>query len=279
MDRNNTLRWLAAGAGFAAGAAITYKALTERFRPRVTRATIGIRGLPPDLEGLTIAHLTDFHAGPCTPIEVVREAVSMTNRLQPDLALLTGDYVDENGDDLRACAEALSRLEAPRGTYAVLGNHDYELGPDLVARALSEAGITVLRNAGAAVGDGPRHLWIAGLDDTAGYWGDFRAALADVAAGEPVILLSHIPDVLPKAADAGVDLVLAGHTHGGQVRIPALGAPHAPVRLGAGFISGGRRSGHTRMQISRGIGTTTWPIRFNCPPEIGLFTLRSVVRF
>jgi len=278
MNRKRLLTWLAAGAGFAAGAAVTYRALTERRRLTVTRGVYGIRNLPPDLEGLTLAHLTDFHAGPCTPISFVREAVAHTNRLRPDVVLLTGDYVDDHADDLPACADALSGLAAPLGVYAVLGNHDFEVGADLMAQALTEAGLRVLRNASAALGKGPTHLWIVGLDDTAGYWGDFSAALAGVPAGEPIILLSHIPDVLPKAPDAGADLILAGHTHGGQVQIPGLGAPHAPVRLGSGFISGSRRRGHARMQISRGIGTTVYPVRFNCPPEIGLFPLRSILR-
>jgi predicted MPP superfamily phosphohydrolase len=93
-----------------------------------------------------------------------------------------------------------------------------------------------------------------------------------------MVVLSHVPDILPKAADLDADLVLAGHTHGGQIQIPGLGAPHAPVRLGPAFVSGSRRQGHTRVQISRGIGTTMWPIRYGCPPEIGLYELAPIVR-
>jgi predicted MPP superfamily phosphohydrolase len=177
-----------------------------------------------------------------------------------------------------ACARALERLRAPLGVFAVLGNHDIEAGADLVTEALTGAGIHVLRNASVALGEGPVRLWIVGLDDTAGYWGDFSVAFAGVPPDEPVILLSHVPDVLPRAADLGVDLVLAGHTHGGQVQIPSLGAPHAPVRLGPSYISGPRKRRHTRLQISRGTGMTMYPIRLNCPPEIGLFTLRRIVR-
>jgi len=278
MDRKSTLAWVAAGAGFGAGVAIMYRALTERYRLTVTRGVFGIKILPPDLSGLTVAHLTDFHAGPRTPMSVLREAVSMTKRLRADVVVMTGDYVEETEEDLVACAEGLSRLSAPLGVYAVLGNHDYEVGADLIAEVLTGLGIHVLRNASAPLGAGPTHLWIVGLDDTAGYWGDFAAAMANVPSGEPTILLSHIPDVLPKAADLGLDLVFAGHTHGGQVQLPFLGAPHAPVRLGSGYVSGSRRRRNTRLQISRGVGTTMWPIRYNCPPEIGLFTLRPVLR-
>lgn len=278
MDRKDLLRWLAAGAGFAAGAALTYRVLTERRRLSVTRSTFGIRNLPPDLEGLRIAHLSDLHAGASTPASLIREAVAMANRLRPDVVVLTGDYVDERLEDLPACAEALSRLSAPRGVFGVLGNHDYAVGAEETIAALSVAGVQVLRNTAVPLGGGPTHLWIAGLDDTTGYRGDFGAALTGIPDGEPVVVLSHIPDVIAKAADEDLDLVLAGHTHGGQVLLPGIGAPHAPVRLGPHLLGGGWRCGHSRVQISRGVGTTLLPLRYDCPPEIGLFTLRGALR-
>jgi predicted MPP superfamily phosphohydrolase len=278
MNRKDVLQWLAAGAGFAAGAALTYRLMTERSRLTVTRATFGIRNLPPDLEGLRVGHLTDLHVGPGTPAEFVREAISMANRLQPHVVLMTGDFVDYRASDLPACAEALSRLRAPLGAYGVLGNHDHAVGADEVEQALTHARVRVLRNSNAPLGNGPRHLWIAGLDDTTGYRGDFCGALAGIPPGDPIILLSHVPDVLPKAADEQIDLILAGHTHGGQVVLPLIGAPHAPVRLGGAFISGSRRINHSRVHTSRGVGTSVLPVRFRCPPEIGLFTLRAAGR-
>ncbi len=278
MDRRDLWQWLAVGAGFAAGAALAHRLLTERTRLTVTRAVFGIRRLPPDLEGLRIAHLSDLHAGPHTPPEYLREAMAMANRLEPDIVFMTGDYVDHREGDLPGCLDALARLSAPLGVYGVLGNHDHEVGADAMTEALTSVGVRVLRNANVALGSGPTHLWLAGLDDTTGYRGDFCAALAGIPPGEPVVLLSHIPDVLGKASDEGIDVVLAGHTHGGQVLIPGIGAPHAPVRLGAELLAGGRRMGHSRVQVSRGIGTTALPIRFDCPPEIGLFTLRAIAR-
>jgi len=278
MDRKDVLKWLSAGAGFAAGAALTYRLLTERHRLTVTRAVFGIRNLPADLEGLRIAHLSDLHAGPHTPVGFLREAVAMANRLEPDVVLMTGDYADHRAGDLPACTEVLSGLTAPLGVFGALGNHDHEVGVAPTIEALTAAGVKVLRNSNAPLGVGPTHLWIAGLDDTTGYRGDFCAALAGIPAGEPIVLLSHIPDVLAKASDEDIDLILAGHTHGGQVLIPGIGAPHAPVRLGAELLAGGRRMGHSRIQVSRGIGTTVWPIRYDCPPEIGLFTLRAAGR-
>ncbi|MGQ9730484.1 MAG: metallophosphoesterase [Candidatus Zipacnadales bacterium] len=278
MDRNKFLPWLLAGTGLGVGAAVAYRLLTERWHFTVTRAIYGIRNLPPDLDGLVVAHLTDFHAGACTPIELIRKAVSLTNRLKPDVILLTGDYVDDFEEDLPLVAEAFVHFKAPYGVYAVLGNHDYCVSADAVEAALKAANITVLRNASHRLGRGPQHLWIVGLDDTAGYWGDFPAAFDGVPGDEPVILLSHVPDVLPRAESLGVELILAGHTHGGQVQIPAVGAPHAPVRLSARFVAGSRRAGHTRLHVNRGIGMTVLPIRLNCPPEIGLHTLYPIVR-
>ena len=272
------LRLLGGAVGAGAGAAVAYRLLTERWDLSVTRATFGITNLPPDLEGLTIAHLTDFHVGPQTPVSFVELAVSRTDNLRPEVVVLTGDYVEDEGDDLAGCARALGKLWAPRGVFAVLGNHDYTYGAEAVAEALSAQGIRVLRNATASLGNGERKLWLAGLEDTASHREEFSATLAAIPAGQPVIVLSHSPDLLPRAADAGLDLVLSGHTHGGQVRLPWLGAPHAPSAVGPRYESGGWRMGNTRLYVNRGIGMTALAVRFSCPPEIGLFTLQGTVR-
>jgi len=270
--------WLVAGAaGAAAGAALVHRLLTERWQLTVSRATHGIKNLPPDLDGLVLAHLSDFHFSPFNPAEFLQRTVELVNSENPDVVVLTGDYADEDDADLIMCAEVLGRLSARMGVYAVLGNHDYEVGAEETLAALSDAGVTVLRNERTALGSGDGHLWLVGLDDTATHREDFTAALAGIPAGEPVVLLSHSPDVLYRAADTGVEIVLSGHTHGGQVLIPGVGAPHAPS-LSPRFTSGASRHIHTRMHVSRGIGTTLYPIRLNCPPEIGILTLRRVVR-
>lgn len=270
--------WLAAGAaGAAAGAAVVHRLLTERWQLTVSRATYGISNLPPDLEGMTLVHLSDFHFSPWNPIDFLRRTVELAKRQKPDVIVLTGDYADEDDADLGACAEILGELSAPLGVYAVLGNHDHDVGADETAEALSAAGIVVLRNEKVALGDGERHLWLAGLDDTATHREEFSAVFGGIPSGEPVILLSHSPDLLPRAADADVEVVLAGHTHGGQVRLPLVGAPHAPS-LSPKYTGGTTRRYSTRMHVSRGIGTTLFPVRFNCPPEVGVLTLRRAIR-
>jgi len=278
MDTSKVARWLGAAAGLGAGAALTYELLTERYRLATSRATYGIANLPADLDGLRVAHLSDFHAGPATPLWFIRRAVEQANALAPDLIVLTGDYVDEEDSSPDECAGALGELTAPLGVYAVTGNHDYRVGADAVAGALSQTGITVLRNANVALGQGERRLWLAGLEETAGHHEDFLATFEGIPEDDPVVLLSHSPDVLPRAAALGVDLVLAGHTHGGQVCIPGVGAPHAPLRISSKYVAGPNRIGRTRIYVSRGVGMTCLPIRFGCPPEIGLLTLQSVVR-
>lgn len=274
----STLCFVGGALGAGAGAVLTHRLLTERWHVSVTRGTFGIRGLPEELEGLVIAHLSDFHVGPETPVHFVEGVVERTNRLQPDVVVLTGDYVEDEGADLEGCAAALGRLSAPGGVYAILGNHDYVHGAEGVAAALSARGIRVLRNESAAIGSGERKLWIVGLDDTVGHREEFRAAMGGIPEGEPVIVLSHSPDVLPRGSELGVSVVLAGHTHGGQVRIPGLGAPHAPTGMTSRFTMGSSRIGNARLHVTRGIGMTLFPLRFCCPPEIGLFTLQGTVR-
>ena len=278
MELKKTLGWLAAAAGAGAGAAIAYKLVTDRYRLSLTEATVAIRNLPPELDGMKVAHLTDFHAGETTPLWFIRQAVEYTNALQPDLVVMTGDYIDDEEAPLQEPASVLGELAAPLGVYGVLGNHDYWLGAERVARTLQDAGITILRNESVAVGEGEARLWVVGLDETAGHREDFRLALEGVPEEEPKLVLSHSPDVLPRAADLRMDLVLAGHTHGGQVYIPGFGAPYAPVRVSPKYVSGSMRYCNTRMHVSRGIGMTMLPIRFCSLPEIGLFELTRPVR-
>jgi predicted MPP superfamily phosphohydrolase len=266
------------GAAAGAAAALTYRLLTERWEVTVTRATFGVRNLPTDLEGLTLAHLTDFHCGPLVPKEFVEDVVRRTNLLKPDLVVLTGDYVDEDMTNLTECAAALGKLAAPLGVYAVLGNHDYEVGAEEVAQALAAQGMNLLRNARTALGRGERKLWLVGLDDTAGHREEFRETLAGIPADEPIVMLSHSPDLLNRSADVGVELILSGHTHGGQVRLPGIGAPHAPSMVTTRFAVSHVRRRHTRLYVGRGVGMTVLPVRLNCPPEIGLFTLQGVLR-
>ena len=272
MDAKGLLRWVGV-AGGAGAALLAAHLLTERRRLRIVRRTYAVEGLPRDLNGLRVAHLSDLHAGPWVSTSFLMRAVTAANAERPDIALLTGDYVDLDGGFAEACASVLGQLRAPLGTYAVLGNHDHEIGAAQITAALQADGITVLCNRAVPLGQGPEHLWVAGLDDTVSHRGELREALAAVAPGEPIVLLSHSPDLIYRAADHGISLVLAGHTHGGQFCLPGLDFMYSPSRFGPRLVGGPIRAGRARLYVSRGLGVNTLPFRFRCRPEVGLYTL------
>ena len=241
----------------------------------VSQFRVPISGLGRELDGLRIVHLTDIHHGLYFSAESLVAAVELANALEPDVVALTGDYVSYSRNFAHSAAEILGGLRARRGVFAVLGNHDFRVGADLITRALRRSGIAVLRNRHALIRAGGAQLYLAGVDDL-GYKPDVPRALQRIPRGRPVVLLSHNPRLVAVAAHFSVDLVLSGHTHGGQVRLPFLermrDANQQPRRFHTGWDSWGR----TRVYVSRGIGTIVVPLRFACPPEMPVFTLEAV---
>jgi len=226
-----------------------------------------LRGFPEAFRGLRIVHLSDIHHGLFLPLQAVRDAVELANRLEPDLVVLTGDFVTFSPVYIAPVAEALATLRARIGVYAVLGNHDFRVGPAQMARALRAACIEVLRNAHTALHRAGETLWVAGVDDL-GYRADLPRALRGIPLGAPAILLSHNPAIIHKAARSGVSLVLSGHTHGGQVNLPVVGNIYGRSREQMRFKAGWDRLGRTQIYVSRGIGTVVLPLRYRCPAEI-----------
>jgi len=258
----------------------------------VVRLELTLTGLPAALDGLTIAQLSDLHCGLYISPSHIEQAVALTNRLEADLVVLTGDFVTRSAHYSAACAQALAALRAPYGVYAVLGNHDNWTDPDIVAANLEAVGITVLRDARYPLEAGGTRLWLLGIEDT-GYTGwrgipfhRFRerwrlaanrlaALLTDIPQEEPRLLLVHNPDFTEMLPPGRVDLALCGHTHGGQVRLPLIGAPAVPSCFGQKYRSGLVQGPRTLVYVNRGVGLIAPPIRFNCRPEITLFRLRS----
>jgi predicted MPP superfamily phosphohydrolase len=245
-------------------------------------ADIPVKGLARELDGFTIGVLSDFHAGAYLKEEQIKRAVAAVNACQPDLIALLGDYVDgktesHNLKDLeesRFLFAALSKLRARHGIYAVLGNHDQWANGHGVRQELVALGAKILDNEHIRLANG---LVVAGVDD---HWvGRARPqkALRGISAQTPTVLLSHNPDVNRRIpAKSPVRAVLSGHTHGGQVRLPfsdkAFWVPCSKkYRNQSGLIpeAGGRWT-----FISKGIGTYLAPIRWNCPPDVGILTLR-----
>ncbi len=291
--------FLSLGCGAVAGSVTTcllgslYATQVEPLWIEVTWVDIHLAGLPPAPEGLAIALLGDFHLGRNVSRQQVRKAVEMANGLKPDLILLTGDFVTGSARYSVACGEELAALEAPHGVYAVLGNHDNWTDPDQVADNVGAGGVTVARDEAFAVEVGDGRIWLVGIEDTgytAGFVGgsfrDFEAAwkakrlrleeiLEALPEDEPRLLLVHNPDFAEMLPHGCIDLALCGHMHGGQVRVPFLGAPVMPSFFGDKYAGGLVQGPSSLVYVNRGIGLISPPIRFNCRPEITLLRLRQ----
>ncbi len=242
--------------------------------PEITETDIILDRLPAPYHDLRIVQLSDIHHSLLTPIEDVERAVHLTNLLRPDVIALTGDYVTLSPAYIWPVARALGKLRARLGVFAVLGNHDFQAGAAEITRALRAQRIRVLRNSHFALRRRSSILWIAGVDDLWWQAEDFAAALRAVPAHDAKILLCHNPLGIRAAADHGVDFVLSGHTHGGQVRLPVVGSVFGRSKLGKRFVEGWNRLNGTQIYISRGIGKVLLPVRLGCPPEIACLRLR-----
>ncbi len=254
------------GAGAAAGA---YGALYERHALSITSVSLPVTGLPPAMSGLRIGLLTDVHRSEWMSADDLERAVATINAAHPDLIVLGGDYVTWGDRDfVGAAAEGLARLSAPHGVFAVLGNHDDD--HDMPA-ALTAKGIQVLKDARTRLTIGHDAIELAGLR----FWTRKPADVASVVrnATAPLILLAHDPRRIAEAAALGIPLVLSGHTHGGQVVLPGLGAIAAEkFPVAAGVLTRDR----TTLFVSRGLGTVYVPVRINCPPEVAILNLQPV---
>jgi len=251
-------------------------ALTEPFRLTVEHHQIHLQRLPRELDGFRIVQLSDIHHSPFTSREQIERAVETANSLQPDIVALTGDYVSKERAYAAPCAELLSGLRARHGVYAVLGNHDHWTDAALITDLFRAEGITVLVNQGMRFENNGAAFWLAGVDDTMVGLEDLPLALAGSSANEFKLLLAHNPIILRRAARAGVDLVLSGHTHGGQVRLRS--ERNTAGRPRRRLLKGLARQGETQIYITRGLGTVVLPVRFGCPPEVSLLELRTAAK-
>jgi predicted MPP superfamily phosphohydrolase len=205
---------------------------------RLRRVTANLPNLPKPFEGTTVAFLSDIHHGPFVPRSYVRSIVEMTNALKPDLVLLGGDYCYRGPKYIAPALEDLSKLEARMGRFAVLGNHDHWDGLRQSIDGLEEAGIPLLRNSGIWLERGLARLRIGGVGDLWCDKQDVDAALGDATTRDAVLLLSHNPDVAETLRDPRVGLMMSGHTHGGQVILPFLGAPIVTSAYGQKYLHG-----------------------------------------
>jgi uncharacterized protein len=285
--------FLAATYGFAAG----------RLRYTIERVDVPVANLPPELEGLRIAQLSDIHIGDYMPPHEIRRAVDMANDLRPDISFVTGDFVSSEGDPLDACITELSRLRAPLGVWGCNGNHEIYAGvEDEAERLFREKGMRLLRSRNEVIEHNGARFNLLGVDYqrdhmTGGERTNPQLMLREIEAlirrDMPNFLLSHNPNSFHRAAELGIELSLAGHTHGGQVKFEIVDHSLNPARLITPFVAGLYRlpipiptsdpvaamsasNGEQKaaLYVNRGLGTLGFPVRLNVPPEITLLTLR-----
>ena len=270
--------------GLGAAGLLLYSGEFERHHLQITQRTIELKRLAPALDGLRIAQISDIHFEQYTEPSYARHVVEEVNRLAPDLVLMTGDYVSEGplpysfgAKSSYPCAEILSGIQCPQ-RWSVLGNHDVTVGADIVTDALQTHGLPVLANAYVPFERNGARLWIGGVKDIGESHPDLNLAVPRKlqAANEAVILMGHEPDYADKVVKhGGVDLMLSGHSHGGQVRLPMIGSLYLPP-LGRKYVEGHfHLQNGLQLYVNRGIGAVGVPFRFDCPPELTLITLRS----
>ena len=275
---------LAAAPFFVSG----YGATVGRRRFEVEEFELPVSGLSSSLSQFSVVQLTDIHVGPFMPAEALAAYVEAVNRLGPDMIALTGDFVSSSASEVGPCVQVLSHLKARYGVFACMGNHDVYAGvEEEMTRLFAEKGIRVLRNDAASLRVGNATLSILGIDDL--NWGrpDLSRALRNAGseAGEARLLLSHRPEIFPAAAQKGIEVVLSGHYHGGQVKLASGPKSFSIARLITPYAEGlfhlSRRhqvapsAKDSVLFVSRGIGITGLPIRINCPPQIAHLTLRK----
>lgn len=240
---------------------------------RVSRVDVEVSGLAAALDGYRIVHLSDLHIGSYDPKDRGMSWVERANALEPDLIAVTGDLVTTGTTFYDDVAEVLGSLRAPGGVFVSLGNHD-QWDPDALTRAIESRGVRVLRNRWVSVEAGGAALRVGGLDDWYTGRDDLDRALC-AHPDEPTILLSHYPRFFEAAARRGADLVLSGHTHGGQLAVPGLARRLNIAALSERWFAGRYRLGSCTLHVSAGLGTTGPPMRLGVAPEIAVLALRA----
>jgi predicted MPP superfamily phosphohydrolase len=271
--RREFLGWTIGTVALSPAGVFTYGAAIGKERYEIVQHTVTLPRLSPRLEGLRVVQLTDIHVGNFMKQAKLAWYVQAVNDLNPDIVALTGDFIGSSPHFVRACAAALEKLEARHGVFACLGNHDHWVGAQHVTEALQAAGVQVLRNEGRTLSVQGALLNIAGVDDPWRGKTDFDGALLMTEPNTPTIMLCHQPDLFPALVRRGVELTLAGHYHGGQVKLQFLGMAVSPAHFVSQFVEGLYVQGGSQLYVSRGIGITGPPVRLNATPEITLLHL------
>ena len=264
-------RFLRAGVGSLAAAPLVLSGYGAAYASKAS----GIQEMSlPFGRRLRVVQLTDIHAGLYMTREQIRRYADLVNGLRPDLFVLTGDFISNSMSFLPGCVEEVARVRARHGTFATLGNHEHWFGKPREIRAVFRRNnIRLLDNEHQVIRTEQGMLAVAGIDDLRSGRPDLDAALRGIDPSIPTLLLSHRPEIFPLAARRGIPLTLAGHWHGGQIKLSFLGVDLSIAHAVSPYPEGLYRISDSHLYVSRGIGTTATPIRLNAPPEVTLFHL------
>ena len=258
----------------ALGLAAADATLVEPRWIQIERLRVVIPGLGAAWRGARVVLLSDTHCGPHTPPRHIERAVDMANAQNPDAVLLLGDYVHRGARYIEPGIAPFSALRATHGVFGVLGNHDHWDGREASLRALRRANVQLVINRSEVLRRGHGELAIGGVGDLMEDRQELHRAFAGCPAHTPRILLSHNPDYAEQMPpDVRVDLMVSGHTHGGQVHLPLWGAPILPSRYGRKYQQGMVQGPHCQVYVTRGLSTIWPPVRFLCRPELTVLEL------
>jgi len=278
LSRRQFLTGLAGAPLLALSATSAYARFIEPYYYRVVEQDVFVRDLPQAFENFRITQLTDVHHSRIVGLDEIRRVVNLAQSTKPDLIALTGDYTTTYRRFIEPCAEALGNLQAPEGVWAVLGNHDHYTDHELTTRSLERNHIPVLNNANTTLRRGSDSLQLAGIDDWSWAQGDWDRAFHALDRKRPTVLLSHQPSVLDLPETQHVSLILSGHTHGGQVTLPFIGAPARLATKDLKYAHGLFRRGDTQLFVSSGTGVIGLPVRLGARPEVAVLRLRREQR-
>jgi uncharacterized protein len=278
-----TRRTFLVGSGAAAAGLALYAGEIARHEIDIVERPISIRNLPSSFHGYRIVQISDIHLDEFTEPYFLERVIRRVNALAPDLVLITGDFVTlgaftavSGAHAIHRCAELLSTLTSPL-RYACLGNHDVGFGASVIVDTLHRNGVSVLVNQNIPIERNGSRLWLCGADDPGTSHPDLNLAIPAQPDG-PVILMAHEPDfadqVVRHPRAPLIDLMLSGHSHGGQIRLPFLGPLVLPP-LGRHYPEGLFRFNQMQLYVNRGLGTVGLPFRLNCPPEVTVLTLHT----
>ena len=259
-------------------ALLWYSLIFEPNNIQVEKINIAIENLPESFDGAKIVHLTDFHSKNFGERE--KKVLEILEDINPDFIFITGDFIDYRTKDINSCQEFWRKLSNQHQgkTFGVLGNHEHWIkSPDISAikKLLEEGGISILNNENRKIFQGNKYIYLLGVDDPDSKKDDLPKAMIGAEENIPKILLAHSPDIVDNLRGEKVDLILVGHTHGGQIRIPFVKPFWVPTKNRGKYASGLFEIGKTILYVNCGIGMAALPVRFNCPPEIAVIELKK----